>query len=261
MKKRVDKMSLIKKNSYARYDLFKDLKYEGIEHDYNELLEYFNDLPIDEYGGNGNRYRRYSRAIILPETGEIVWLPTINKDNVEYSAYFQGKYNPEHLSAYREFHSLSKTMKNNKLLNKIITHDYNETFWDEKDKILPLHVGIHFVKLSVKKNGEKAVSSPDCLHQDGEPFTFAHLIERRNVKGGTNVIAFPTSAGKKPDDIDNEEIIEVFEIINPLESYGVYDPKVSHYVSSVEKNNGDDEAVRSVILIDFQQTVVANIDE
>lgn len=254
-------MSRIRKNGYARYDLMKDLNYEGIQHDYQELLEYFSNLPEDDYAPNLNRYRRYSRAIILPKTEDIYWLPTINKNNVEYSAYFQGKFNPEHPGAYREFHSIEKNIRNNKLLNEIIKANYKETFWNKEDKILPIHVGVHFVKLYVEKDGDKAISSPDCLHQDGEPFTFAHLIERTNVKGGTNAIAVPEAAGNKPEEVDNNDLIEVFEITQPLESYGVYDPDVSHYVSPVEKGNGNNIGVRSVILIDYQQTVVADVDE
>lgn len=176
-------MSRIRKNGYAIYYLMKDLNYESIQHDYQELLEYFSNLPEDDYAPNFNRYRRYSRAIILPETEDIYWLPTINKNNVEYSAYFQGKFNPEHPGAYREFHSIEKNIRNNKLLNEIIKANYKETFWNKEDKILPIHVGVHFVKLYVEKDGDKAISSPDCLHQDGEPFSFAHLIERTNVKG------------------------------------------------------------------------------
>src|SRR5690625_7799112 len=92
---------------------------------------------------------------------------------------------------------------------------------------------------------DKAVSSPDCLHQDGEPFTFAHLIERKNVKGGTNVIGIPEVRGKQPDEVDEKDLHEVFEISKPLESYGVDDSAVSHYVGPE-----DGAAVRSVILIE-----------
>ncbi|RIL71591.1 hypothetical protein BUY49_06000 [Staphylococcus devriesei] len=253
-------MSQIKKNGYARYDLMKVLNYEGIDYDYRELLENFNYLPKDDYALNSNRYRRYSRAIILPETENIVWLPTIHKNNNEFSAYFQGKFNPEHPGAYREFHALEKRILKNKLLNKIIKFNYRETFWKKEDLILPIHVGVHFVKLSVEKDGDKAVSSPDCLHQDGEPFTFAHLIERKNVIGGTNAIAIPSVAGNKPDEIDSQSLIETFEIKNPLESYGVFDSKVSHYVSPITKGNKEGKGTRSVILIDYQQTVVADVD-
>ncbi|MGL4009951.1 2OG-Fe dioxygenase family protein [Staphylococcus cohnii] len=254
-------MNNLKKNGYARYDLMEDLNYDGIEKDYNEILEYFSDLPEDDYASNLNRYRRYSRAIMLPGTEEIFWLPTVNRGGSEYSAYFQGKFNPEHPGAYREFNSIEEKIRSNKLLNEIIKANFNETFWNEEDKILPIHVGVHFVKLYVENEGDKAVSSPDCLHQDGEPFTFAHLIERENVIGGTNAIAIPEAAGNKPEDTDENNIIEVFEIEKPLESYGVYDPDVSHYVSPVEKGAKEGTGVRSVILIDYQQTVVADVDE
>lgn len=254
-------MNKLKKDGYSRYDLMESLNYDGIEKDYNEILEYFANLPEDDYAPNLNRYRRYSRAVILPGTEEIFWLPTVYREGNEYSVYFQGKFNPEHPGAYREFHSIEENIRSNKLLNEIVKANYNETFWNEEDKILPIHVGIHFVKLYVENEGDKAVSSPDCLHQDGEPFTFAHLIERKNVKGGTNAIAVPEAAGNKPKDTDESNIIEVFEIEKPLESYGVYDPNVSHYVSPVEKGNEEGTGVRSVILIDYQQTVVADVDE
>lgn len=256
-----NKTSNIKEQGYARYDLMKDLNYEGIEHDFQEILAYFDNLPEDTYAPNLNRYRRYDRAIILPNNNELHWLPTINKNGNEYSAYFQGKFNPDHPDAYREFHSIEQNIKDNKLLNKIIQANFNETFWNEEDKILPIHVGVHFVKLYVENDNDKAFSSPDCLHQDGEPFTFAHLVERSNVIGGTNAIAIPNAAGSKPEDIDENDLIEVFEIEKPLESYGVYDPSVSHYVSPVEKGSENNIGVRSVILIDYQQTVVADVDE
>ncbi|UXR78335.1 MULTISPECIES: 2OG-Fe dioxygenase family protein [unclassified Staphylococcus] len=254
-------MNDMKKFGYSRYDLMKSLKYEGLSYDYNEILEYFNKLPLDNYAPDSNRYRTYSRAIILPGTEEIYWLPTINKEGFDYAAYFQGKFNPEHPDSYREFHAIDKKIRNNKLLNKIILHDYKETFWNEVDKILPIHVGVHFVKLYVKTADDEAISSPNSFHQDGEPFTFAHLIERKNILGGINAIAVPSAIGNTLENIDQNDLKEVFELQNPLESYGVYDRKVSHYVSPVKKGKDNLSGARSVILIDYQQTVVADINE
>ncbi|WP_412518966.1 2OG-Fe dioxygenase family protein [Staphylococcus simulans] len=254
-------MSKIKERGYAKYNLMQDLQYEGIDYDYKELLNSFENLPEDTYALGLNRYRQYSRAIILPGTMEIFWLPTLKKDNEEYSAYFQGKFNPEHPGAYREFHALDSKIKNNKLLNKIILADYKETFWNEEDKILPIHVGVHFVKLFVENEGDKAVSSPDCLHQDGEPFTFAHLIERTNVIGGTNVIAVPSAAGNKPEDIADKNIIETFEISQPLESYGVDDSAVSHYVSPINKKCNHTPTIFSLLLLDYQPTLILSNGE
>lgn len=254
-------MNNLQKNGYAKYDLMTSLDYDGIEADYKEILDYFEDLPIDDYAPEANRYRRYSRALVLPTSGTIEWLPTIRRDGEEYSAYFQGKFNPEHAGSYREFHSIGASIQNNRLLQEIIMANYRETFWKEEDQIMPIHVGVHFVKLMVESDQDRAVSSPDCLHQDGEPFTFAHLVERTNVEGGTNAIGIPEIRGRKPEEARDEDLHEIFEITKPLESYGVYDSKVSHYVSPVEKGEDDTPGVRSVILIDYQLTVVADMDE
>lgn len=64
-------MNKLQKDGYSRYDLMKSLNYEGIEQDYNEILAYFADLPEDDYAPNLNRYRRYSRAIVLPGTEDV----------------------------------------------------------------------------------------------------------------------------------------------------------------------------------------------
>ena len=64
-------MNKLREYGFERYDLLKELNYEGIEFDYLELLNYFSDLPIDEYAPTLNRYRRYSRALILPGNDQI----------------------------------------------------------------------------------------------------------------------------------------------------------------------------------------------
>lgn len=253
-------MNKLKHNGYAKYDYMDALKYDGIIEDYESLLTYFEDLPIDDYAPDLNRYRRYSRALILPTSGDIEWLPNVTRDDHEYSAYFQGRFNPEHAGSYREFHSIDPHIRDNRLLQEIIMANYRETFWREEDQLMPIHVGVHFVKLMVENDGDKAVSSPDCLHQDGEPFTFAHLIERKNVRGGTNAIATPEVQGKQPEDVGDKDLHEVFEITEPLESYGVRDSAVSHYVGPIFKGDDDTRAVRSVILIDYQLTVVADME-
>lgn len=254
-------MNALQQHGYARFDYMKELDYEGIEKDYEELKTYFDSLPKDEYAVGLNRYRRYSRALVLPTSKTIEWLPNIEKNNQLFAAYFQGKFNPEHAGDYREFPAIDKKILDNKLLQKIIMANYEKTFWSKEDKIMPIHVGVHFVKLNVENPDDIAISSPNSLHQDGEPFTFAHLIERYNVEGGTNAIGIPEVRHMLPEETKEGELHEVFEITEPLESYGVYDKKVSHYVSPIKRGNLPDSGRRSVILIDYQLTVVAEMEE
>lgn len=254
-------MNELQTTGFARYDYMKELAYDGIEKDYDALLKYFMNLPKDEYAVGLNRYRRYSRALVLPTSKTIEWLPNVERDGVELAAYFQGKFNPEHPGDYREFPAIDAEILENKLLQKIIMADFEKTFWNEQDKIMPIHVGVHFVKLNVEEANDIAVSSPNSLHQDGEPFTFAHLIERYNVEGGTNAIGIPEVRHMLPEETKDGQLHDVFEITEPLESYGVNDKKVSHYVSPITRGPLDEAGRRSVILIDYQLTVVAEMEE
>ena len=84
-------MSQLKDKGYAIYDYMDSLHYDGIEKDYEALLSYFENLPIDDYAPELNRYRRYSRALVLPTSGNIEWLPDVQRDGKDYAAYSRAK--------------------------------------------------------------------------------------------------------------------------------------------------------------------------
>lgn len=217
-----------------------------------ELGREFADLPQDPYAHGLHRYRRYSRAATFPWTEHLEWIPERRDERgVPIAEYFQGDYNPDFASTYRRFPALSPTAKSNPLLERMIRFDFGQTFWSPRDRSLPIHVGVHLVKLMCQRQKEEAVSSPDHLHQDGEPFTFAHLITRHNVLGGLNTIASPDCAGVSPEHIAPEFILAQFELTRPLESYGVCDRMVSHHVSRVRCGSSTEPAERGVVLIDF----------
>ncbi|MGY4691273.1 2OG-Fe dioxygenase family protein [Salibacterium sp. K-3] len=254
-------MSQLKKAGYEYYHLKDKIHYPGINEDLLELQHAFDNLPADEYAPHLNRYRRYARALVMPGTHEITWLPETHIDGKAYYEYFQGSFNPEYTGEYRRFPSLEQRSMKNRLLQEMIRFDFRETFWMREDALMPFHAGVHFVKLRVEKQGDVAVSSPNTLHQDGEPFTFAHLIRRSNISGAMNAISFPRHKGKMPEDVPERDIQESFYLEEPLESYSVYDPLVTHFVGDVEKGTGDGPGERSAVLIDFQPTVIADPDQ
>ncbi|SFE80026.1 2OG-Fe dioxygenase family protein [Alteribacillus iranensis] len=254
-------MSQLRKTGFAYYHLGELIQYEGVEKDLEQLQNAFDDLPPDEYAPHLNRRRRYARAVIMPGSHRVEWLPETIIDGQDYYEYFQGSFNPEYTGEYRRFPALTKETRANRLLEEIIRFDFKETFWMKEDALMPIHAGIHFVKLYVKEEGDVAVSSPNNLHQDGEPFTFAHLIRRRNINGGINAIASPKHRGKMLEDMAENEVMTTFYLEEALESYGVYDPLVAHYVGEVTKGNEEGSGERSAILIDFQPTVIANPDD
>lgn len=252
---------VLRQEGYIKFRLADVITDIDMEAELKEIALEFAHLPVDAYAPDLNRYRRYSRAVILPRTGQVEWLPnTLDASGQPVQEYFQGQYNPEYAGSYRRFPPLSEKVKANQLVERIIQFDFHQTFWDERDVLLPVHVGVHFVKLKVETDGDEAVSSPNCLHQDGEPFTFVHLVKRENVIGGVNVIADPACAGRLPHEIESESVRDAFTLKDSLESYGVCDQIVSHYVSPVKKGSENRDGERSAILIDFQPTVVAPLE-
>jgi hypothetical protein len=220
-----------------------------------EIQDAFDDLPADPYALETQRFRRYARAVAVPWTRSISWFPATHDDTVGWAIeYYQGDHNPEFPGERRLFPAVPQSVLRNELLAEIVLADLDRVGWLDALRSNPVHVGLHFIRLFVDDAEQEAVSSPNRLHQDGEPFTFAHLIRRRNVVGGVNVIAPPRFAGLLPHEVSEELITASFTLEEPLESYVVYDPKVSHYVSPVRAAElGPGE--RCVLLIDFTPLV------
>lgn len=217
----------------------------------------FEQLERDPCAPAGvNRYRRYGNGVILPWLNDenIQWMPTVIQNKARYSGYNQGSNNPEH-SEMRYFRALGGDRKSKEVLNKLVIDNFKYTFWPVSDNKSPIYFGVHFVKLQACKNGDLGISSPDCFHQDAEPFTFGHLFSRaESYQGGGNYIGKISSRNKYLSQVIADEIISAFALGNLLETFAVYAHLVSHYVSSIFKNDETDSAAeRCMILIDFTQ--------
>lgn len=239
------------------------IKYKASEVDIESkisIFKEFNQLEKDPYSPqNTQRFRRYGNALILPweKQKNPIWLPTTETDDgKELSGYDQGDNNPEH-GSIRYFNALSDNVKNSKYLNKIIIEDYNLTFGLD-EYYLPIYVGIHFVKLTSVGEQNLGISSPDCFHQDGEPFTFAHLLYRsNNIVGGENYIAHPNERNKRLEEVNSRNIYSQFTLKNISDSFAVHDSSVCHYVSPIKKIKNDQVDLlgeRWMILIDYSLT-------
>ena len=244
----------LSEKGFARYR-HEDILAGIDEHDtdglFEQIRQFFTDLPADPYAAGCNRYRGYGRALVVPWERSLTWLPTILDPQLgPVTEYYQGDHNPEYRGERRRFFAIPAEVQENPLLRDIILFDVDQTLWLEHLNNGPLHVGVHFVKLAVDTPDDEAVSSPNVLHQDGEPFTFAHLISRDNVVGGVNVIAPPRCAGLLPEEVTSDLVLAEFTLENPLESYAVHDPKVSHYVSPVRRGNQRRRGERGVLLVD-----------
>lgn len=219
------------------------------------LVKALEALPPDPYGRSRNRYRRYSQAVLLPWAEQLEWVPDLLDFSGGYTEYFQGDYNPEFPGIHRRFPSLTADLQDDPLVQELIWSDFQLTSWSEGQLIRPFIVGVHLVKLMVIEPDARAVSSPDHLHQDGEPYTFVHLVARDNAVGAANVIAPPHCSGCRPEEVARDFVLDEFEISEPLDSYGIRDAAVSHYVSALHRGPEDRPGVRAAMLIDFTPLV------
>jgi hypothetical protein len=246
------------------------LKDDGFEHFFFERTELnvdvdkhldsikreFDELDRDPYGIADNRFRSYARGILLPWKPEFSWIPpTKLVRGRPMTEYYQGAYNPDFSGEKRVLPAISEKAKSNPLLHRLIWADFDRSFWPDSLRSHPLQVGVSFIKLQVDTEHPRALSTPDSFHQDGETFTFAHLISRMGVVGGINSISYPAAAGKGLADIPHGQVLAEFELCQPLETYAIFDPLVSHYVSPIELADGCEKGERSIMLVDFTPMV------
>ena len=217
-----------------------------------QLADVFADLPADPYAPEANRFRRFSRAVYLPWTEEMSWIPGIPDDSFGTVAEFdQAGYNSEFNASRRRFAEIPATLRDDPLLFYLIRFDLAQVRWLSELTFKPVHVGVHLVKLSAPGPTDVASSSPNCLHQDGgsATFTFVHLIDRRNAVGGENVIAAPEHAGTLPEHLPPAAVISRFTLLEPLDTFAVHDPRVGHYVSPVRRGDGSGPGERCALLV------------
>lgn len=245
-------MAPLEQHGFERYAIEAADVNMDIKDHLSQIRQEFDSLRRDPYGQSDNRYRSYSRGIVLPWNGSFEWIPpaTIVKGDPA-TEYFQGPYNPLFSGERRILPAITEAAKANALLRRLIWWDFDRTFWPKDLRGYPLQVGVSFIKLQVDAENRRALSTPDTFHQDGETFTFAHLVRREGIRGGVNAITYPAAAGAPREQVPASEVLAEFELRQPLETYAIFDPKVSHYVSPIELLAGCSRGERSVILIDF----------
>ncbi len=196
------------------------------------LEEAYERLPLDRYCLEQNRRRRHSRFIFLP------WEPHIS--HRPKSAYFQEReLNPDHGGIVRRFEGLEPDIARNPFLIALIDFDFRSTPFPDEDLSFPFDVGVHLIRTEASP-GLPGTSSPNCLHKDGEPFTFIHLIKRFQVEGGRNIVT------------DNDKnTLATVTLSHRLETIAVSDKDVYHQVEQTETSHGAARGFRDVLLIDF----------
>jgi hypothetical protein len=197
-----------------------------------EFLKECGDLPPDSYCANGTRRRRHSRFLLLPWAGRLVAWPA--------RGYFQdASVNKDDGGATRHFAPLTRAMQANEFLLDLILDDFRLVPFAERDRLQPMDVGVHVIELNPRR-GAEATATPNCLHKDGEPYTFVHLLKREGVSGGESVVA------------DNDKnLLFIATLSDPFDTLVVRDESVYHHVMPVKLAPLSTKGSRVALLVDF----------
>jgi len=246
----------LKSNGFHRFH-FSDIILNTNENRHlNEINQYAYELPADDYDAHGTRKRAYGRYIYLPwrESQDCLYATPgrFHETKGAHVITFQQPktLNHEENGNYRLFTPLPDHVYENPFLKQIVANMFWSLPFDFTLMEFPFQVGIHIVKLEATPN-TMARASPDCVHRDGEPYTFAILLNSENALGGENYITDPDWQNNDIDNIPYSAIRDRFKLENPGDGYVVSDRDVAHYVSPVFSRNGISPGIRTVLLIDY----------
>ena len=240
--------------SFIKNDVF-DYNLDFYE-SFSDLKNEVRNIPFDVYDKNKSRKRIYGRYTLIPwlERGDdLIATPGRHYEFCgSYGLSFKqpANLNQEEYGKKRVFDVIGENIYNNSALKSLI-----RTFWsiskiNEDELDFPVQVGVHIVKMEANP-GEVAFASPNRVHCDGEPYTFATLVGKENVSGGRNVITDRKFMNYKIENVPQKSVKAEFTLDNELDSYVVSDEKVAHYVSPVMPNKEKETAQRTILLIDY----------
>ncbi len=203
------------------------------------VQNHFDKLPLDTYDEGANRYRQLTRYVLLPFAGLLV--PRPNRAQIYRQAL---GFNEEAMGIDREFEAAPDAICEAEFVRALIMHDFANSPLDENMMSGPIEVGVHFIRMRATSD-RPGVAVPNRLHKDGEPVTWIHLMNRRGVVGGENVIT----------DNSQAQVLCETTLNAPLDSIGIVDDLVWHMVKPVRVAETETVGVRDVILIDFTPMV------
>jgi hypothetical protein len=241
----------LKQRGFTRFTITKaDLDIDRLA---RELERASSQLPPDIECAEGTRNRVFFEFLLVPWVRAVIPMKPAGLHPAlgEYTTFLQtSALNPETGGKERVFAAMPDWLRTSTALHALIMHDFDQIapWWTAAR--LPILVGCHLLEMRAQY-GRAGISTPCCLHRDGQPYTFAHLVRRENAEGGENWIAPAYYANKTVDQVPAEHVLARFTLEKPFESYVVEDVSVSHYVSPVRPAPGQDVGSRVVLLVDF----------
>ncbi len=221
---------------------------ESITISANDLNEWVNlkisweNLSHDSYMKNGDSYRKraFGKFTLNIESDDLRPL--------EDCVFFQSnEINTYAGGVMRILPGMSDEVKLNRVLHQLVKNSLEMFLSYKPSNVKNWSIFAHQFRINANA-GVKGHPTPEGIHKDGHKFISMHMIDRKNIEGGTSYI------------LDHEKKVKYEVTLKaPLESILLDDMEMHHYVSPVALK-GSDFGFRDVLIIDYNEIKNENSD-
>jgi hypothetical protein len=189
----------------------------------------WNDLPLDEYMGDGGRYRRRRHAVFTADEAGLTRQP--------HQPHYQSRHdNPLNGGIVRWFGPVLPDIGEGPTLRSAIRLVVSVANGIRRARGR-WRVEAHQFRIEARA-GEAGRPTPEGMHCDGVDFVLIMLVGLANAAGGVTTIADPAGT----------PLVEV-RLTTPFEAMLLDDHRVRHGVSPVEPVDPECPAIRDALVV------------
>lgn len=218
-------------NSFAYASSILNMESNLLRDDWVQFKNSWNNLPLDNYMGDGGRYR-FRRYSVFHWSNQIKSI-TLKPHEPHYQSIV---YNHLNGGVPRYYEPFEYNVINSLLLNNIILFALNVINKLESDS--DWHIEAHQFRIIASDSISKP--TPEGVHCDGRDYIIMMLIDKCNVFGGVSTI------------YDNSRnILKEINLKNSGETLMLCDNSTMHGVTPIKAYNNMEDGYRDMLVITF----------
>jgi hypothetical protein len=222
---------------YVTGDKTRDLIQEtgvSLLDDWQQFAFSWNDLEIDQYMGDGGRYRKRRHATLsaLPSSRNFYVRP--------HQPHFQSlTYNNLNGGIARHFAPIEPKILTGTTMSALI--QLGCSLFGRIAPYYPWHIEVHQFRIEAASN-QPGKPTPEGIHRDGVNYVMMFMIARHNLVNGSTAIY----------DLDKTRLDE-FTLQHPLDLAITNDERIFHSVTPIVQLDTAQVATRDVLVITFRK--------
>jgi hypothetical protein len=206
--------------------------------DWATFAESWNQLEVDQYLADGERYRRRRFALYEVGSSGVV-------DRQPHQPHYQRpEYNALFGGIERRFSPIDPAVGSGQTMTTILRF-CDRLFRGLAPSATPWHVETHQFRIEAR-TGAPGRPTPEGAHRDGVDFVLVLLVSRENIVSGETTVYDP--AGQP---------LGSFTLTAPLDAALVDDHRVSHGVTPVAPLDVTRPGHRDVLVVTFRRKATA----